>query len=140
MKVKVFETADALALLVHEPQRIEWHDRQALAARFAAHGNAYTIFDGNGRPIFCGGAVEMHPGHAQLWAVFGCDKRGNMVRVLRATREFIAGLPHRRVDTPVLDRPEAIRWAELLGLTCEARHRAAAHDGGDVLIYSRVLA
>jgi hypothetical protein len=137
MRVRPFTPSDALDLVVQDSQQLEWHARQKVLARFTDAGNAFTIVDADGRPVFCGGAVEQHADYAQLWAVFAADKRGAMTRVLRATRHFIAGLSHRRIDAPVLDRPEARRWAELLGLTCEARLGGAAHDGGDILIYVR---
>ena len=136
IRVRPFTPQDGLELVAQVSQRLEWHDRQKLLARFAAAGNAFTIVDAEGRPIFAGGAVEQHADYAQLWAVFAADKRGCMARVLRATRHFMAGLQYRRIDTPVLDRPEARRWAELLGLTFEARLASAAHDGGDILVYT----
>lgn len=137
MRVRPFTPQDGLELVAQESQRLEWHARQKVLARFAEAGEAFTITDAEGRPIFAGGAIEQHDDYAQLWAVFAADKRSCMARVLRATRHFIAGLDYRRIDTPVLDRPEARRWAELLGLTFEARLAGAAHDGGDILIYVR---
>jgi hypothetical protein len=145
-RISPFRADDALELLVQPSQALDWHDRHAMARKFADAGNAFTVRDGDGRVIFCGGALEMHPpigdafghfesGHAQLWALFGARKGNGLVRVLRATRQFIAGLPHKRIDAPVADRPEAIRWAEWLGLRFDVRLADAAPGGGDILLY-----
>ena len=94
IRVRPFTPQDGLELVAQESQRLEWHDRQKLLARFAAAGNAFTIVDAEGRPIFAGGAVEQHADYAQLWAVFAADKRGCMARVLRR------GAAARRASSP----------------------------------------
>lgn len=142
-RVLPFIPQHAIDLAIQDSQKLDWHDSRRMARFYADTARAYTILSAENVPIFCGGAVELMPvidgegGHAQLWALFGKNKRYGMLRVLRATRNFIAGLPHLRVDTPVSDRPEARQWAEMLGLVFDVRLQAAGPRGADVLIYRR---
>lgn len=137
MIIVPFQPAHGAEIVLQDSQAGEWHDRAAAAARFAGAGNAFTLLGADGAVLFCGGACEVNDRWAQLWGVFALGKRQAMHKLLRATRAFIAALPYARVDAHVLDRPEARRWAELIGLTFETALADAAPDGGDYLIYRR---
>lgn len=134
-RIVPFKPEYAVTMLLQPSQALDWHDRTIMAERFAQAGNGFTLLADDGRALFCGGAIEVHPGHAQLWGLFAHNKGTAMPRLLRATRQFIAGLPHKRIDAPVADRPEAKRWAEWLGLRFDVRLADAAPGGGDLLIY-----
>lgn len=142
ISVERFEAQHAIDLQLQASQLAElgWHDRKALAATYADAGNAFTIKDKNGRPIFCGGAFEQHVQYARLWAMFAEGiSRGDYGRILQRTRAFIAGLPHRRLDALLADgNPALVRWAEGCGLFYETRLGAASPDGTDVLIFRRI--
>ncbi|WP_292960505.1 hypothetical protein [Novosphingobium sp. UBA1939] len=140
IRINPFRAEDALELVLQPTQLValSWHDRQRAAHRFGEAGNAFTVRDACDRAIFCGGAIEQHAGYATLWGLFALDKRHASFRLLTATRRFIAGLPHRRVDATLEDRAEAKRWAWLLGLRPDAILTDAAPDGGDLQIWRRV--
>jgi len=136
--VTTFRSADLHAMKIQPSQDMDFAVRERIARQFEQAGRAFTAIGEDGRVIFCGGAVELHEGHAQLWAVFAEGKRQAMFRLRRATRDFIASLPHRRVDTPVLDNEPARRWAEAIGLIEDVRLADAAPGGGDLILYRRV--
>lgn len=138
LRIFPFKPEDALELVLQPAQTISWYERRKLAQQCAAAGHAFTFRDNN-RVLFCGGAVELHSGHAQLWGLFATGKRGAIHKLYRATRDFIAGLPHVRVDAAVDDTAAAMRWAELVGLTFDVRLAQAAPGGGDLLIYRRAV-
>jgi hypothetical protein len=144
IRVTPFRPDDALELLLQPAQALAWHERTAIAARFAAAGNAFTLRDDAGTVMFCGGAVEQHApiegvgGHAQLWGLFALGKRHGLLALRRMTRQFIASLPHARVDAAVDDTPAARRWAVLAGLVPDVVLADAAPGGGDLHIYRRI--
>ncbi len=129
-------TANALGL-----RELAWHDRRRLEAQAQGLVCGFTVRDGaSGTILFCGGAAEAHPQYARLWAVYA-DGLGRKAWafLLDRTIGFIAALPHRRVDTLVDARaPMALRWAEACGLAREGLMRAAAPDGGDMVIMMRI--
>lgn len=137
MQISPFRKGDLLAMTVQPSQRMSADMLLRLGTQFEAAGRAFTARDDEGRVLFCGGAVELHEGHAQLWAIFAEAKGHAMFRILTATRTFIESLPHRRVDTPVIDDRCARQWALLLGLRADVVLRDAAPGGGDLILYRR---
>lgn len=116
----------------------QWHSVQSELAALVHGYRAFTVRDGAGRVIFCGGAVEKHAGYATLWAMFGKDKRNGLVFIHRRTRQFLESLPHARVDTFVEGRlPRAADFVQRLGMKREATLRGAAPDGGSMIIFVR---
>lgn len=140
MNLLPFKAEDALELALQPSQLAEftWHDRRKAAQAFADAGQAFTLRDDAGAAVFCGGAVERHPGYVNLWGMFALGKRMGALKLRTMSRRFIARLPHARVDAFVPDSPKARRWAELIGLTYETRLQGAAADGGDLLVYRRI--
>jgi hypothetical protein len=138
LHVTPFRQGDLLAMKVQARQAMPGSTLFRLGGQFEAAGRAFTGRDDTGRVLFCGGAVELHEDHAQLWGIFAEAKGHAMFRLLTATRTFIASLPHRRVDTPVHDDACALQWARLLGLRADVRLRDAAPGGGDLILYRRV--
>lgn len=139
-RLEPFKPAHALEIMLQPAQISEfsWHDKRAVAEQFFNAGNAFTFRSGDGRVLFCGGAVERHPGYANLWGMFALHKGSAMVKLQRMTCRFIRSLPHKRVDAFVADMPAARRWAELVGLTHETVLAGAAPDGGNLLVYRRI--
>lgn len=139
-RLEPFRPAHAMELMLQPSQvkEFDWHDKRRVAEQFFNAGNAFTFRDADGRVLFCGGAVERHPGYANLWGMFALGKGAKALKLRRMTRQFIAKLPHGRVDAFVPDEPRARRWAELVGLTEETRLAGAAPDGGDLLVYRRM--
>lgn len=140
MNLHPFKVEDALELILQPSQLAEftWHDRRKAAEMFANAGHAFTLRDDAGNALFCGGAVERHPGYVNLWGMFALGKRMGGLKLRTMSRRFIDRLPHARVDAFVPDAPKAMRWAQLIGLTYETRLHGAAADGGDLLVYRRI--
>jgi hypothetical protein len=155
--VRTFHPEDLAAI---EPQAaqaldIPRHARLEYGRQFAESGSAFTVWEVFERPIaslleggapdmppaplFCGGHLRRHPGYATLWGLFGVGHARAKLFLLRRVRHYLSGLSERRVDAQVAaDNGAACRWAQLLGLTEEARHRAAMPDGGDMVIFTRL--
>lgn len=133
------EHAEAMAISQIGARDLEWHDRRKILQAYADGLEGFTVRDGDGRVLFCGGHVERHPQYATLWAVYaeGIGPR-SWGWLLERTRRYILELPHRRVDAMVAPGTAAGRWAKRCGLRPETTLMAAAPDGGDMLIYRRM--
>lgn len=138
-----FEPRHLVDMPMQPSQWMGRKQREALAEVKATGFRAFSMIAPDGRVLFCGGACErvavddIGGGYATLWGVFSLNKGLAMVRLWRATCQFIASLPHRRVDAPVIDHPAATRFAEQLGLEFDVRIESGAEGGRDLLIYKR---
>lgn len=139
-KVEPFRADHLAELKVQSAQMtdLHWQETHKLGRELGAGYRQFTVRDAAGRVIFCGGAMERHANYASLWALFADEKREGLTFLWRRTRRFIEGLPHRRVDALVpAGHLPAQRFAKHVGLVSEACMRAAAPDGGDMLIFVR---
>ena len=113
------------------------------AAELFAAGRAFTVWtrgeNGNQRPVWCGGAVEQHEGHATLWSSFAKDFPPELgVFLTLAARRFVSELRHARVDALVrAGTNKAPAWLRMLGFEQEARMACWFPDGADLLIFRR---
>lgn len=113
-------------------------DEQRLA--LGTHGPSYSILDGE-RTLFCGGAVELWPGRAFVWAVLSGAIGTQFPGVHRAVLRFLEAVPYRRLETAVRsDFAEGQRWARMLAFTCETPGGMLAYgpDGLSYDLYARV--
>lgn len=143
LSVTRFEPADLDQLVANAlgQRELAWHDRRRLAGRFGGEGvQGFTVRAPEGRVLFCGGISEFHPQYARMWAVYAEEiSLRSWGFLLNRTRQFLAGLPHRRVDTLVdAGEPAALRWAEACGLERETVLTAAAPHGGDMVVMARI--
>lgn len=134
----------ALELQATQASEREWDSLLTAVRQFEEAGNAFTLLDlhaGMWRPLFCGGALERHPGYATLWGMFSVHKPRVPVQLTRGVRTFVAGLPHRRVDAMVAAwNVPALGWARLIGLREECLLRAVNPDGSDMVVFVRPFA
>ena len=144
LAVRPFDPADLEEIVANAlgQRELAWHDRRRLARQWGdAPVRGFSVSDqASGRLLFCGGLSEAHAQYARLWAVYaeGITWR-QWAFLLDRTRDFIDGLPHRRIDTLVERRaPMALRWANACGLDEEGVLRMAAPDGGDMVIMARL--
>ena len=144
-QIRPFEPAHLMRMQIQPSQDLPMALREHHALTRAQALGAFSLIEPDGRVLFCGGAMEavawdgLGGGYAQLWAYFARGKRHALPRLIRATRQFIDSLPHRRVDTAVADDPKAIRYAELLGLRLDVRLHEAGMCGEDLLLYRRTF-
>ena len=88
------------------------HNAPALAA---GPGQAHTVLI-DGRPVACGGVIELWPGRGYAWALLADDSGPHMHRITRTVRQFLDRAPWRRVEMTVEAGFESgLRWARLLG-------------------------
>lgn len=77
---------------------------------------SWTYWTAFGQPVACAGILRN--GHA--WAFLGADMRRHMVPFLRATRLALEAHPGPVLCEIDMDRPEAVRWAGILGFRPDA--------------------
>ncbi len=125
------------AIVPQNQQRLPVEHAEALAA---PKGNAYAALV-DGQPVAAAGVVELWTGRAHAWALIGEDAGPHMLHITRATRSFLDRLPCRRVEMAVdAEFPQAIRWACMLGFTCETPEpmRRYTPDGRDAYLFARI--
>lgn len=142
-RVEPFEASHLARIVANQlgQRELAWHDRRRLERGLGEAVRGLTIFNASsGEILCCGGISEAHPQYARLWAVYAEGLAlHDWAFLLDRTRHFIAGQPHRRIDTLVdLSAPMALRWAGRIGLRQEGVMEAAAPDGGDMAIMARV--
>lgn len=135
IRIDPFEPGDLAAMRV-QPAQAGARDWLALGRANAERGPALTARAPDGRVLLCGGAIEVHPGYATLWAVVSADAGPWMTALTRRVRWFVAKLPHRRVDAFVrVGFSPGCRWAEMLGMRCEAALDGVFEDGATAFVY-----
>lgn len=116
---------------LRDPQR-----RAALAYGYALAGNAYSIFDRDGRVVFCGGALLIHEEYAQLWSVLAPVRGRLLLAVTGAVQRFLAMRHERRVDTIVrADFPLGQRWVQRLGFRKDGEIEDFFASGAAALLF-----
>lgn len=139
MDIREFHPIDLRCMEVQEKQALgamQATDEKLLAvSQYPSH----TIWQ-DGRPIFCGGAVELWAGRFVVWAYVSIDAGAYFLGVHRAVKEFLDALPARRMETAVAcDFPQGHRWVRMLGFRMEAeRMEAYSPSGEDHALYARV--
>lgn len=102
---------------------------------------AVTLMD-RGKPIACGGAIEIWAGRAYLWSALGAGiDAHNFRRGHTFAKQFIEGLPFKRLEAAVAAGFEpGHRWMQSLGFKCETPEpmQAFAPDGSAAMLYSKV--
>ncbi len=102
-------------------------------------GSATWTVMNQGRPVFCGGAWNIWPGRAVVWAILAEGAGRIMPRITRATMRYLELLPERRVECYVdAGFQQGERWARMLGFAHEAKLRAFLPNGNDAHLYARV--
>jgi len=140
IEVMPFIAEDVLVVRPESWRQLEPYEQLQLGRRYEAAGRAFTV-RANDMIVACGGAIELHPRHATLWALYGAGLgRATWARLLKGARHLISTLPHRRIDAYVDATDEAaMEWAAACGLTFEVVLREAHPDGGDMLVYRRII-
>lgn len=94
----------------------------------------------DGIVVACAGILPIWEGRAMAWAAI--DYRIRRATFLEMHRAMLAALdvaPFKRLEMYVKpDFPEAWRWAQRLGFTCESRMQAGAPDGKDLWVFTRI--
>ena len=98
----------------------------------------------DGRPIACGGIVHVGGGIGVVWVQVTDEARGYGLKLCRfartAVRIVFEDMKFHRIQATVrADRPEYMRWAELMGFECEGLMKKAAPDKTDLFLYARVI-
>lgn len=98
----------------------------------------------DGHPIGCGGFVHVDDGIGLVWMMMTDEVRGHGMKLCRFARRAVKiafeEMGWHRIHAAVrVDRPEYMRWAQLMGFQCEGRLRKAAPDKTDLYVYARVL-
>ncbi len=97
-----------------------------------------------GRPIGCGGFLDIGQGIGLVWVMLSDEVRGHGTKLSRFARKAtdiaFETMGWHRIQAAVrCDRPEYQRWARLMGFECEGRLRKAAPDKTDLYLYARVI-
>lgn len=143
LTARLFVPEDMLVLDVQQSQLLDIPAGQRLeyAERLANGGSAFTLWDRRDSAMVvmaCCGAIRVHPGYAQLWALFSRHMPRVPVAMTHIVRRYIGSLTEARVDCHVsAANAGACGWARLIGMTEEARLRGAMPDGSDMLIFTR---
>lgn len=131
-----FRPAHLARLDIQAAQRAEAnHDGQ----HAVSFGDAWTV-EVDGRPVFCGGLLELWAGRWSAWALIAQDAGPHMLAITRAIRCRLAHAPCRRIEmAAAVDFDAANRWALMLGFTRETATplRGYLPDGRPAHLYAR---
>ncbi|MFY9350663.1 MAG: hypothetical protein WBL20_07740 [Sphingobium sp.] len=111
---------------------------RANLATMAAKGRAFTLRT-DGRILAVMGVLAVHDQCGTAWALMAPGCWGHMGALTRIVRDYLDGLPFRRID--MLVRAEFApghRWATRLGFAREGLLRAWRPDGGDMVMHARI--
>lgn len=106
-------------------------------------GPVWTMTAPDGEILFIGGfwvhddtGIEELGGHASIWCLLAENKGHFMLEITRICRRVIAAAKWTRIDM-VADkgRPDALRWAALLGF--EREGNLTGFETHDIFIYPR---
>lgn len=104
-----------------------------------AKSNSFTGIK-DGKPVICGGAIDVWPGRKIVWALLDSECGKYFVEVHRAVKRFFDTLDYSRIEA-VVDREflPGHRWVRSLGFDLEApRMVAYLPNGRDASLYARV--
>ena len=110
------------------------------AASPLLNGPAYTALV-DGKPVACAGVVEMWPQRGYAWALLDRDAGRHLLTLTREIRARLDGLGFRRIEIAVdAGFAAGVRWARMLGFTCETPSpmRAFTPEGRDCYLFARV--
>lgn len=141
--IRAFRPQDVLAIDVQPLQLEEFGPPDLAYGERAARGAAWTATMPNGeggeQVIGCGGIVPLFASHGLAWALLAGELGARFVAMTRCARAAIEASPYRRIEALVrADWPQAIRWAEAIGLERNALIRAWGPLGIDHVLYERV--
>ena len=141
MEIRAFQPQDLYALSLQDAQ-IGLHHivrEKGYGEALAAVGQAYTATK-DGDIIACVGTIPQWPGYSRAWALIGGSAGRCMTPLTRGIKRWLKFHNPGRIDTAVhCDFPQAIRWAELIGLSCEGLMRKYDPDGRDCYLYAQVV-
>ncbi|WP_439813978.1 hypothetical protein [Zavarzinia sp. CC-PAN008] len=139
LELRPYMPGDAAALAIQPAQAAERANAVRMDAQLV-EGPSWTVCRA-GRPIACGGLVEMWPGRAIAWGLVATDAGPVMVALSRLVRAQIGAnlKAWRRIEaTACAEFKPARRWLSLLGFRLEARMDGYAPDGAAHWLFSRV--
>ena len=110
-------------------------------AGLAEKGIAYTAM--NGKPVFCGGAVTIWPGVAEVWFFAGPDLKSHAVSGIKAARAMIADgwerLNLHRLQATVKASDEvAVNFAQHFGFEYEGLLKQYNPAKEDFIMFARL--
>jgi hypothetical protein len=118
---------------------VEAAQLEQLEALTKSNGSAFTVRFEDGPPVFCGGVIEVADHHASAWSIMAAIKGRHLHAVTWRARQYLHGLPHRRVDCMVRSTFAAgHRWASRLGFVSEARLEDYYENAEAAIIYRLV--
>lgn len=141
MEVRGFQPADLAAIKLQLAQlgmRTEL-DNPDYGAALAAAGPAFTATR-LGDVIACIGVIRQWDSYGRAWALLADTAGPCMITLTRQIRRWLRFHNPGRIDTAVdCGIPEAVRWAEMLGLTREGTMRHYSPEGRDCYLYAQVV-
>ncbi len=127
-----------------EDDRWITEDRSAEACcrAFELGGPAYTLFDGDGRVIACGGVYLVRKGVGEAWTLVSSRATGMALAIHKTTVRILG----RIIETYDLERVQAVtkenhgrKWLKALGFHCETPEGMERYAGGATyFMYARV--
>lgn len=143
-------TASGIVFVPYEPRHFDWLMRRPCRRFFGRRfepeyaealekaGECWSAFVA-GEIVGCAGLAEIWPGRAIGWAFLSDETARHMIAITRKTRAVLRHAPYRRIEASAdVGFPPARRWAEMLGMACEALMRKWTPDGDDVFLYALV--
>lgn len=104
----------------------------------ACFGEAHTVMV-DGKPIACGGLIQIWAGRAYVWSYLSDEALKHMRFIHRAALAGLARARWARIEMAVdVGHAAAKRWAVHLGFELEGVARKWTQDGRDVEIWARV--
>lgn len=104
----------------------------------ALAGPCFTAMQGH--PVACGGAIEFHPGRAEIWGLLSDECAPFMRQMTRAILGWIGQCTYARLEINVAtDFAAGHRWATMLGFQVEGPEKLAfSPSGGGAIPYVRL--
>lgn len=100
-------------------------------------GRAWSLIDEDSlNCIMCGGIIDAGAGRGIVWSLLSKHARHNMLKCTRETLKRLNGF--KRLELTV-SFPEAARWAEMMGFTCETPNGMKNYINDEThYLYSRI--
>lgn len=127
-------------MIPHVSQEHEYEAAKALVRAGAMQGHLGLSAWSGSRCIGAGGVVQIWPGRAEAWGLFGATIGPHIVPVAREIKKVLDGYPTRRLEMTVkVDNVIGHRIAKLLGFgKPECKMQAYHPDGSDMMMYARI--